>query len=198
MIRRRFLIAASGWFVSSAVLSGSKVFAGPSDPRFSSTITSRIDGKSVKLALTGSALRKKYGFSVYTVASYMVEGTKVRDAEELAKADIAKQLHLIFERDVDGQSIATSFRGSIATNHPAPAFKNELAKLEQYFLAHSAKQNDHLWLTNIPGVGLGCQFSGQPGVVIDGVSFSQAIWRTYLGPNSISVAITEGLTSRIR
>jgi hypothetical protein len=198
MIRRRFLVAAPCWFAATATLAGSEAFAGSGDPRFDPTIASRIGGKQIRLVLTGSALRKKYGFSVYSVASYVLEGTKIRDAEALAKADIAKQLHLIFERDVDGQSIATSFRGSIGANHPAPAFKTELAKLEQYFLAHNAKQNDHVWLTHVPAVGLGCHFSGQQGVVIDGVSFAHAVWNTYLGPNSIGVAITEGLTSRLR
>ena len=39
-----------------------------------------------------------------------------------------KQLHLIFERDVDGEAMAQSFREAIGMGHPAPAFAPELAK----------------------------------------------------------------------
>ena len=193
MLRRRFLTTVPFWISAGACAAG----AGD-DPRFPTSIASTIGGKSTRLFLTGSALRKKYGFSVYTVASYLQEGARVNGAGGLAKADLAKQLHLIFERDVDGQSIATSFRGSIEANHPAPAFGPELARMEQYFVAHGAKQGDRVMLTHIPGVGLGCQFAGKSGVSIENVRFAHAIWDTYLGPNNLGVAIKEGLTSRLR
>jgi Chalcone isomerase-like len=198
MIRRRFLAVGPYWFAAGMVLSDSEARAGSGDPRFPASIASQIGGKDVRLVLTGSAMRKKYGFSVYSIASYVREGVKISDAGGLAKADIAKQLHLIFERDVDGQTIATSFRGSIGANHPAPAFSVELAKLERYFLSHDARQGDHVWLTHVPAVGLGCRVAGQPGVVIEGVRFAQAAWDAYLGPNNLGVAIKEGLTSRLR
>jgi hypothetical protein len=150
------------------------------------------------MSLTGSALRKKYGFSVYSIASYIQEGAKVADAEALVSADIIKVLALIFERDVDGQSIATSFRGSIGANHPAPAFAAELDKLEKYFHSHNASQGERLWLTHVPGMGLTCQFHGDEATRIASVPFARAIWDTYLGPNNLGVAIKEGLTSRLR
>lgn len=192
MIRRRFLAFAPGWFLARTALAES------SDARFPAKIASKIGGKPLNLVLTGSAQRKKYGFSVYAVASYVQEGAKVRDASSLARTDIAKQLHLIFEREVDGPAIATSFRGSIGANYPAPAFSTELGKLERYFSALTARQGDHIWLTHIPGVGLGCQVIGQTGMVIEGVAFARAAWEAYLGPNNIGVAIKDGLTSRLR
>src|SRR3954468_4571106 len=75
------------------------------DPRFPATIASRIGGKPVRLVLTGTALRRKYGFAVYALASYVQEGARVRDADGLMRADAAKQLHLIFARDVDGATM---------------------------------------------------------------------------------------------
>ncbi len=192
MDRRRFLISAG------VVLTGSVARAGSVDDRFPSTISSKIGGKATRLSLTGSALRKKYGFSVYTIASYVEEGAKVADANSLAKGDFAKILVLIFERDLDGQTIATSFRGSIGANHPAPAFATELETLEKYFVAHNASQGERFWLTHTPGVGLTCQFHGKAGIKIESVPFALAIWDTYLGPNNLGVAIKEGLTSRLR
>jgi hypothetical protein len=198
MHRRRFLGSAAGLLAVGATIERSTAEGSSVDSRFPAAISSKINGKAVRLNFTGSALRKKYGFSVYTVASYVQEGAKITNAEALARADIAKILDLIFERDVDGPTIASSFRGSIGANHPAPAFAAELAKLENYFLVHEARRGDRLWLTHAPKVGLICQFQGQTGASIDGVPFAHAIWDAYLGPNNLGVAIKEGLTSRLR
>jgi hypothetical protein len=192
MKRRQFLIA------SGVILTGTAARGGSNDPRFAATISTKIDGKTIRLSLTGSALRKKYGFSIYSIASYIQEGAKVADAEALARGDFAKVLALIFERDIDGPTIAASFRSSIAANHPAPEFAVELEKLEKYFVEHKADQGERLWLTHVPGVGLTCQFHGEASVQINSVAFARAIWETYLGPNSLGVAIKEGLTSKLR
>lgn len=66
MIRRRFLTAGTIGFVALVAGTDSVIRAATGDPRFPATIASRIGGKPVRLVLTGTALRKKYGFSVYT------------------------------------------------------------------------------------------------------------------------------------
>lgn len=194
MNRRLFLAVVPMGLVGRAAVAAVE---GSDDPRFVPTIAGRIGGVPVRLVLTGSAIRKKYGFSVYAVASYVQEGAAPRDAEGLSRADIAKQLHLIFERDVDGATIGQAFRTSIGMSYPAPAFASELARLERYFLPGGAKHGDHIWLTHIPGVGLGCLLVGRPGIVIEGVGFAQAAWGTYLGRRNLGVAIRSGLTSRL-
>ena len=162
------------------------------------TIAAEIGGRPVRLALTGTALRTKYLARVYAVASYAQEGAMISDAESLATLDIPKQLHLIFERDVDGATMAKGFRESIGRSHPAPAFGTELGMLERNFVANPVRQGDHIRLTHIPGVGLGVQVNAGPGMVIRGVGFSRAAWGTYLGPNHLGVALRDGLTSRLR
>jgi len=197
MFRRRILAAVLVGLAirGAAAVGGERV--GNSDPRFATTIVSQVGGKPVRLVLTGTALRTKFGFSVYAIGSYVQEGIKVRDGGELARIATAKQLHLIFERDVDGETMAQSFRESIGMSHPAPAFAAELAKLEQYFRAYPARRGDHVWLTSTPGVGLGCQVAGKPGVMIENVGFAQAVWEVYLGQKNLGVAIKAGLTSRL-
>ncbi len=167
------------------------------DPRFAATVAEQVGGRPTRLVLTGTAVRKKFGVTVYTVASYLREGSKVKDAETLAGIDAAKQLRMIFDRDVDGPTLTKAFRASIGMSHPAPAFAAELAELERYFLVHPLKKGDQVWLTHIPGVGLGCQVNGQPSHVFGGVAFSRAAWGTFLGPNNLGVAIKTGLTSRL-
>lgn len=182
-------------YMTSAANAGGKSAGG--DPHFPASVVSRIGDKPVRLVLTGTALRTKYMFRVYTIGSYVQEGIKVGDAGGLARVDAIKQLHLIFERDIDGATMANSFRESIGMSHPAPAFASELARLERYFLAHPVKQGDHIRLTNIPGTGLVVQMNAQRGMVIPGAAFARAAWETYLGRKNLGVAIKTGLTSRL-
>src|SRR5439155_12666971 len=100
------------------------------DSRFATAVTSQAEGKPVRLVLTGTAMRTKYGFSVYAIGSYVQEGVRVHTAEELAHVAASKQLHLLFERDVDGVTMAQSFRDAIGMSAPAPAFAASLDTLE--------------------------------------------------------------------
>lgn len=168
-----------------------------SDIRFPMTITRQVGGKTVRLVLTGTALRKKYGFSVYAIGSYIQEGAAVRDAEGLMRSTMIKQLHLVFERDIDGATMASSFRDSIGMNHPAPAFATELARLAAFFQANPVRYGDHIWLTSIPERGLSCQTSRKAGVMIESVQFAHAAWETYLGRKNLGVALQSGLSSRL-
>jgi hypothetical protein len=195
MLRRRtFLAALSGLGVRGVPTLGAGV---GHDPRYSPAITSRIGGKPLRLVLTGTAMRTKYGFSVYAIGSYLQEGIKVRSGEELAKAAVAKQLHLIFERDVDGETMASAFRDAIGMGYPAPAFAGELARLEAFFRTNPVKRGDHIWLTHVPGLGLGCQLVGKPGTIIENIGFAHATWDVYVGAKNLGVAIQSGLTSRL-
>jgi hypothetical protein len=167
------------------------------DQRFAASIASQVRGKPVRFVLTGTAMRTKYGLSVYAIGSYVEEGVRIRNPDELARVNVAKQLHLIFEREVDGGTIASSFREAVAMNHPAPAFAAELNRLEAYFRPYSARRGDHVVLNWLPGVGLSCQMLGRPSVLIESPSFAQAAWEVYLGPRNLGAAIKEGLTSRL-
>jgi hypothetical protein len=193
MIRRRFLAAIPFGLGARSALAA----PGSGDPRFPALIATRVGGKPVRLSLTGSALRTKYRFHVYSVASYLKEGVAVRTPEGLAGLDAPKILHLIFERDVDGATMAKAYRESIGRSYPAPAFAAELALLEAHFLANPVRQGDHIWLTHVPGVGLAVNVNNQPGLMVGGVAFARAAWGTYLGPNNIGMAIKSGLTSRL-
>src|SRR4051794_31880513 len=104
MLRRRILVAVviGPWLGVQVATAVGGAGDGDVDPRYAATIASRIGGKPVRLVLTGTAMRTKYGFSVYAIGSYVQEGVKVRNGDELARIAAAKQLQLIFERDVDG------------------------------------------------------------------------------------------------
>jgi hypothetical protein len=197
MLRLRIVAALVVLLGLHAVISTAAERPRGTDPRFAAVIGSQVRGKPVQLVLTGTAMRTKYGLSVYAIGSYIEEGAKIRGPEELARANVAKQLHLVFEREVDGATIASSFREAVAMNHPAPAFAAELGRLESYFRPYSARRGDHVVLSWLPGVGLSCQMLGRPSVLIESPSFAQAAWEVYLGPRNLGAAIKDGLTSRL-
>lgn len=181
--------AASVFGADLVGVDGSKV-------QYPTALPIKAGSKDVNLVLTGTALRKKLVFNVYTVGSYLQEGVKVRSAEELAGADCPKRLWLVMERDLDGKEMADAFRNAIRLNHPEPAFNHEVAKLSEFMQSLSVKKGDHVWLTHLPGVGLHCQLHNKTDVTIPNPKFSQSVWDIYLGKNNLGDHIKKGLLSR--
>jgi hypothetical protein len=164
--------------------------------RFTTTMEVKVDGKPVRLALTGTALRQKYFLNVYALASYLQEGVQVQSAEELAAADCVKQLHLVLERNISGKDMAEAFQEAIRHNYPEPALKDEVAQLADMLRNDSFHQGDHIYLTHQPGLGLRISVSDRDEVIISNAQMSRAIWDIYLGPNNLGDSIKKGLLSR--
>jgi chalcone isomerase-like protein len=164
---------------------------------YANPFPANIGGKDVNLVLTGTALRKKLVFSVYTIGSFVQEGVKIHSAEELIAVDCPKRLHLVMERDVDGKDMAEAFHIAIRLNYAEPAFAPELSRLMDFMRSLTVKKGDHVWLTYVPGVGLHCQVLGKTDITITNVAFARAVWEIYLGKNNLGEAIKQGLTSRL-
>jgi hypothetical protein len=200
MIRREFLAAilftclAADAFAAHDVIVGSARYPG------SAVIT--VDGKPVNLVLTGAAMRQRYFLNVYAIASYAIAsyiqaGATVRSAEELAGADVPKQLHLVMQRDVAGRDVAESFRAAIRQNHPEPAFNDEVGTLVKMLREGTARRGEQIQLTHLPGLGLQVSVSGKESFVIKNPSFSKAVWDIYLGYYNVSDAVKKGLVSAL-
>jgi hypothetical protein len=197
MARSRFLALALLGLFGAAAPAAETVGVEGSQTQYPTLIESPINNKPVKLTLTGVAMRKKVVFNVYTLGSYVQEGAAVHNAEDLASADVPKQLHLVMERDVDGKTMAGAFREAVRLNYPAPAFTQELDTLARVLEETSVKKGDHVWLSHVPGLGLHVRLPGKREVVIRNSAFSRAIWEVYVGRNNLGDAIKQGLTSRL-
>jgi len=182
----------------TAVILGSWFLGRADAGGFPTSIEKEIGAMTVKLALTGTAVRKKGIFAVYSVASYLLEGAKVRSAEELAGADVPKQLHLVMIRSVSGQEMGSTFLAVFRQNHPEPAFKEEAQTLADLLRASTAQRGDNIFITHVPKVGLHCRRAGGEEILIKNVDFSKAVWDNYFGKRSISEDVKRGLTSRLR
>jgi hypothetical protein len=164
---------------------------------YPSTTEVALGGKTVKLALTGTAMRTKLIVNVYAIGSYVEEGAKVRTAEDLATADCAKRLHLVMQRTVDGKDIALAFSSAVRMNYSEPAFNDEIQMLKQYLQNTTVEKGDQIYLTHVPGVGLECNLAGKTTLTIKNPRFSQAVWEIYLGKHNLGDSIKRGLTSRL-
>ena len=161
-------------------------------------IQSKIGDRTVRMALTGSAVRTKRIFRVYNINSYLDESHAVRTPEELANADVAKQLNLVMLRNVEGSEMADAFLTAIRANYPAPAFEAELTKLTGLMRARAPKKGDAIWLTHVPGTGFQYQVVGENAHLIPNVDFSRAVWNIYFGKNNLGEQIKRGLTARLQ
>jgi hypothetical protein len=165
--------------------------------RYPATTVVNANGTGVNLVLTGAAMRQRYLFNVYAIAGYVQAGTAISNAEELARADVVKQLHLVMQRDVAGRDVAESFRAAIRVNYPEPAFNAEVDALVQKLRDGTARRGEQILLTHLPGVGLQVSVSGKDPFVIKNAAFSKAVWDIYLGANNVSDAVKRGLVSRL-
>jgi Chalcone isomerase-like len=176
---------------------GEVVGVGGSRTQYATLVEARVGDETVTLRLTGTALRQRYLFNVYTVGSYVQAGVTVAGAEELAAADCPKLLHLVMERDVDGKDLAEAFTTAIRRSHAAPAFAEELALLDNLLRGLSVKKGDHVRLTHVPKVGMHGALVGKTEFLIKNVAFSRAVWEIYLGPSPVTEPIKRGLVSRL-
>jgi hypothetical protein len=198
MKRIGFLSAAVLLVCTACVWAVELVGVHGSNTQYTTTMDITIGEKSYHLVLTGTALREKFFFNVYTIGSYVLEGAGVHTAEELAKVNQPKQLHLVMERDVGGSDIAEAFLIAIRQNYPTPYFNEEVNRLIEKIREIDFKKGDHIYLTHQPGTGLRCQVIGKGDFTIENPDFSRAVWDIYLGKNNIGDGIKKGLVSRLR
>jgi hypothetical protein len=156
----------------------------------------KIGDKKYQVKLTGTAMRKRAIFNVYTIGSYVGKDFAGRSAEELAKADTIKQLHLVMERNVSGKDMAKAFHEAIRNNYPNE-FAEELKKLTSIMDPQDADKGDVVWITHVPGYGIHVNLVGKTSEFIAGVKFAKAVWDIYLGPKNVGESVKKGLTSRL-
>jgi hypothetical protein len=198
MKRIAFLSPAVLLICAACVWSVELVGVPGSNTQYTTTMDITIGEKPYHLILTGTALRQKFFFNVYTIGSYVLEGAAVHTAEELAALNQPKQLHLVMERDVTGSDIAEAFLIAIRQNYPTPYFNEEINRLVEMMREIDFKKGDNIYLTHQPGIGLRCQVIGKGDITIENPDFSRAIWDIYFGKNNIGEKIKKGLIARLR
>ncbi len=193
----RLLLVTALALLTGAVALAETVAVDGSDTSYETKIEPKVGGKEVKMDLTGAALRKRLVFKVYTIGSYVEAGAGLRSAEDLAAADVPKQLHLVMQRDVEGKELAEAVEKAIHKGRGDDAFADELKSLHETMKALELKKGDNIRLTNVPKKGINCDVAGKKEFVIENSDFSRAVWEIYLGKKNIDDDIKKALVSRL-
>ncbi|MCX7700075.1 MAG: chalcone isomerase family protein [Gemmataceae bacterium] len=167
-----------------------------SNVKYPVAITATLGDQKYSQKLTGVAMRKKAFVDVYAIGSYVANDFKGKTPEELASADVIKQLHLVMERNVSGSDMAKAFETAIRANYGSE-FDNDLAKLTGLIAQYDLNKGDQVWITHVPGYGLHFNLVGKRQEFIPGLKFAKAVWDIYLGPKNVGEAVKKGLTSRL-
>ncbi len=167
-----------------------------SQVKYPVAVTATLGDKQFAQKLTGVAMRKKAFVDVYTIGSYVAQDFKGKTAEDLASADVIKQLHLVMERSVSGSDMAKAFETAIRANY-GNEFDADLTRLNALIAQHDLNKGDQVWITHVPGYGLHFNLVGKRQEFIPGLKFAKAVWDIYLGPKNVGEAVKKGLTSRL-
>lgn len=193
----RYAISLCAAAVVGGALLASDLRAPGGSATYAGTADVQVGGKSVRLRLTGVAMRTKVIVNVYAIGSYVDAAAKPGSAEALASMDCAKRLHLVMERSVEGKDMAEAFQAAVRMNYAAGTFDQEVATLCQFMRGTSLRKGEHILLTHVPGVGLHCNVAGRADFTIKNARFSQAVWEIYLGQKNLGDDIKRGLTARL-
>ncbi len=188
----------------AAALVGMSVWAVAAEPdvtvdraRYPRTLNSSVGGKPVKMVLTGAAMRTKYTFKVYSIGSYVQEKVAVRNASELVGRGCS-QTTLPCLPNARRWRFTLGIVPGLDRNDPScPGLRGRTGYAHSLLKAHPVKVGSRIWLSHIPGEGLGCQVAGAPGIKIPNVELAQTVWEVYLGRKNLGVAIQTGLTSHL-
>src|SRR5438128_4926190 len=156
-------------------------------------IDCKIGDRQVKMMLTGSAIRTKSIFKIYAIDSYVEQGLKVRSAQDMIAVDQPKQLHLVMLRSVAGPDMAEAFTTMLRSNHPEPAFNDEVKTVGGLLRGRTAHKGDEIWFTHVPKIGFQCRASGGMMHLVRNVEFSKAVWENYFGKHNVGEQVKQGL-----
>jgi hypothetical protein len=168
-----------------------------SDVTFVPKVQQTARGQDVTLTITGTALRKKFFVNVYALASYLQDGVAVKTADELAKAEAVKLLHMVMERPVSGSQFLDAFKTAVGADKARKEFAPQFATLETTLKTATADTGEYVLLTYIPEAGTRFRVANRIDITIPGKDFAQALWGTFLGDQPIDSDMRKGLVSRL-
>ena len=100
-------------------------------------------------------------------------------------------------RNVAGPDMAEAFTTILRSNHPEPAFDEEVKTVAKILRGQTARKGDEIWFTHVPKVGFQCKASGGMMHLVRNVEFSKAVWENYFGKNNVGENVKQGLLSRL-
>jgi hypothetical protein len=189
-------------FVCLAIVAGLAVFAAiamaqetveekSTGKEFPAKVSFAGEYKTHDLKITGLGLRKKFWAKVYGMAHYMEGGrtfSSKNDALTTALSDqYAKQITLVFVRDVGAEKIQDAFREGFKKNSNDTEMQQITALAEKFvaFFTKDIKNGERMVFRTQPGGRVTTIIHGEEQEPISSVTFSTVLWRIWLGKHSI-------------
>jgi hypothetical protein len=157
---------------------------------FPATLTFSSGGKDYSLGLTGVTVRKKVVFKVYGMGHYMQDPPRNSGEatfNEILKDGKAKQITMIFVRDVDAPTIQKAYRDGFKENATAAELAAFQPLLDKFLAAFNAgvKENDTFILRWLPGGTIVPVVQGEEKQSITDQNFARVLWSIWFGGDSI-------------
>lgn len=176
--------------VATVVAQGDTVEEKSTGKQFPKTVSFAGDYKTFNLEVTGVGLRKKLWAKVYGMAHYMEGGTTYESKDAALTAALsdqyAKQITMIFVRDVEGQKIQDSFREGFEKN-ASKSEMDEISVMVEQFVAYffdDVKKGHKVVFQVAPGGSVNTIIHGEEQGPIKSVTFARVLWRIWLGKHS--------------
>jgi hypothetical protein len=157
---------------------------------FPRMVTFESGGGAYHLTVTGLAVRKKFMFKVYGMAHYMdiADFDSKEAAFEAVKSDEhAKQITMVFVRDVEAKKIQDAYREGFRKNASDEEFEEIADLVERFagFYTTDITKGDRYVIRWLPGGVVESLIHGIPNETITETTFASVLWRIWLGEHSI-------------
>jgi hypothetical protein len=196
-----FVALIAGGLLVHASSHGQELVKEPSTEKsFPAGVKYTYAGTEYPMDITGVAVRKKFLFKVYGLAHYMQDpphGTLEKVLKDIMTDGKAKQLTMVFVRDVDQEKIRGAYRDGFEENAGSDgmaAIKESVNRFVGFF-DRNVKENDVFILRWLPGGIIMTNVCGDEKPAIVDQHFASTLWSIWFGENSI--VDREDLVSRL-
>lgn len=201
MARLLRTISLIAFVVAIFPLSAGAIVEPDTEKEYPDQVAIEAGDATLNLTVTGVGLREKtfMKIDVYTIVSYVAEGTVLEDDKGLSLlgAEAAKQLRMDLRRGFSREKLINSFKDVIEDNYDdTSAFAADMETFFGYFTV-DAEEDDILIFTYLPGVGLSTNLNGVEKGVIANAAFSQALWTVWFGEEPASDGLKESLLAAL-
>lgn len=156
---------------------------------FPQVITVENGGKKYTLEATGAATRRKLIVNVYSIASYVQQGTQLNGDKNqaLANSDVAKQFTMKWLRDVEGEKIRQAYLEGYQKNLSPEEFNRLKSNVDQFlgFFNQDSRKGEEYNIRSFPGGEVEVWIAGKKVGSTKDPAFAKATWNIWLGPNSV-------------
>lgn len=157
---------------------------------FPASLTFSSGGKDYSLSLTGVTVRKKLVFKVYGMGHYMQDppqNSGEATFNEILKDGKAKQITMIFVRDVDAPTIQKAYRDGFKENATAAELAALQPLIDRFLTAFNAgvKENETFILRWLPGGTIVPVVQGEEKQSVTDQTFARTLWSIWFGEDSI-------------